>query len=190
VQNSIFWNTVEVFEGITNQVDLMVDHCLMPVQWGNLGVGNISTDPLFGKNGYWDPNGTPEDPKDDFWVQGDYHLKSKAGRWDPAGGRWVIDKITSPCIDAGNPSSDWRGELWPHGGRIDLGAYGGTAEASLSLSGVGSPADLNGDGRIDFRDCSVLAAGWLSSQAPRKEDLSRDGTVSFTDFAVFASLWR
>ncbi len=190
VQNSIFWNNVEVFEGITNQIDLTVDHCLMPVQWCTLGVGNISVDPLFATNGYWDPNGTPNNPKDDFWVEGDYHLKSKVGRWDPAAQRWVIDKITSPCIDAGNPGSDWKGELWPHGRQIDMGTYGGTAEASLSPFSVGSPADLNGDGRIDFRDCSVFAAGWLSSRAPRKEDLSRDGIVSFADFALFASFWR
>ena len=84
VQNSIFWNTVEVFEGITEQIDLTVDHCLMPVPGSNLGVGNISADPLFARAGYWDPNGTPNNPKDDFWVEGDYHLKSKTGRWDPA----------------------------------------------------------------------------------------------------------
>lgn len=138
VQNSIFWNNVEVFEGITDQLDLTVDHCLMPAPWCSLGVGNISADPLFAKDGYWDPNGTPTNAKDDFWVDGDYHLKSEAGRWDPALGQWVKDTVTSPCIDAGNDSPDWINELWPNGGRINLGAYGGTAEASMS------PSDPNG----------------------------------------------
>lgn len=189
VENSIFWNIVEVFEGVTAEIDLTVDHCLMPVAWQNLGVGNISADPLFAKPGYWDPNGTPNNPKDDFWVEGDYHLKSKAGRWDPAAQRWVIDKVTSPGIDAGNNSLDWRSESWPHGQRIDIGAYGGTAEASLSPSKVGSPADLDGDGRVSFQDCSAFAAAWLSTAAPRREDFNRDGAVNFTDFRTFSSWW-
>jgi hypothetical protein len=189
VQNSIFWNVVEVFEGITDQINLTVDHCLLPVQWGSLGVGNISADPLFAAVGHWDPNGTPNNPKDDFWVEGDYHLKSKAGRWDPTTGQWVIDKVTSPCIDAGNGSSEWTNEPWPNGGRIDMGAYGGTAEASLSPSSVGSAADLDGDGRVDFRDWRAFATAWLSTTAPRREDFNRDGAVNFADFAVLSSAW-
>lgn len=189
VRNSIFWNNVEVFEGITNQIDLTVDHCLMPVQWCNLGLGNISADPLFARDGYWDPNGTPNNTKDDFWVQGDYHLMSEAGRWDPAARQWVIDKVTSPCIDAGNDSPDWKDEPWPNGERINMGAYGGTVEASLSLSTAGTPADLNADDRVDLRDLGAFTAGWLNQEAPRREDLKRDNAVDFTDFAAFASWW-
>ena len=189
VQNSIFWKNAEAFEGITDQIDLTVDHCLMPVQWGSLGVDSISGDPLFAKNGSWDPNGSPNNSKDDFWVEGDYHLKSKAGRWDPTVQRWVVDKVTSPCIDAGNGDPAWTNECWPNGQRIDLGAYGGTAEASLSASKVGSPVDLDGNGRVDFQDCGAFAAAWLSTAAPRREDFNRDGTVDFADFAAFSSRW-
>jgi hypothetical protein len=188
VQNSIFWNTVEVFEGITNQIDLTVDHCLMPVTWQSLGTGNIWADPLFAKPGYWDPNGTPNNSKDDFWVEGDYHL-NQGGSLDPAGRRWVVDKVTSPCIDVGNDDPEWKNEPWPNGRRIDMGAYGGTAEASLSPSKVGSPADLDGDGRVDFRDCSAFATAWLSTVAPRREDFNRDGGVDFADFTAFSSWW-
>jgi hypothetical protein len=154
VENSIFWNIVEVFEGITDQIDLTVDHCLMPESWCSLGAGNISADPLFAKSGYRDPNGTPDNPDDDFWVEGDYHLKSRAGRWDPALGLWVTDTVTSPCIDAGNDSPDWTNEPWPNGLRINMGAYGGTAEASMSAS------DLNGDeGAISGTAPSLPADG-------------------------------
>jgi hypothetical protein len=38
-------------------------------------------------------------------ANGDYHLKSQAGRWDPNSGSWVKDANTSPCIDAGNPAA-------------------------------------------------------------------------------------
>jgi hypothetical protein len=44
--------------------------------------------------------------------------------------------VTSPCIDAGDPASPIGQEPFPNGGRINMGAYGGTAEASLSNPGV------------------------------------------------------
>jgi hypothetical protein len=97
------------------------------------GTGNMDVDPCFAEPGHWDPNGTPEDLSDDFWVQGNYHLKSQAGRWDPNGQSWVMDDVTSPCIDAGDPNSPVGEEPVPNGGRINMGAYGGTAEASKSF---------------------------------------------------------
>ncbi|MBE0536388.1 MAG: right-handed parallel beta-helix repeat-containing protein, partial [Phycisphaerae bacterium] len=67
------------------------------------GPGNIDGDPLFASPGYWhDPN-TPTITWDDVWVDGDYHLKSAAGRWDAAVGGLVYDEVTSPCVDAGSP---------------------------------------------------------------------------------------
>jgi hypothetical protein len=102
------------------------------VHGGWPGEGNIDVDPLFAAPGYWDPNGTPDDLNDDFWVEGDYHLRSQAGRWDSISEDWVIDEVTSPCIDAGDPTSPLGDEPFPHGGRINMGAYGGTAEASKS----------------------------------------------------------
>ena len=99
----------------------------------------LEADPLFYRPGYWDPNGTPANPYDDFWVEGDYHLKSEAGRWDPVGETWVKDDATSPCIDAGDPNSLAGDEPEPNGGRINMGAYGGTAEASMSLEAETGP---------------------------------------------------
>jgi hypothetical protein len=91
-----------------------------------------SDDPIFANPGYWDPNGTPDDPNDGFWVEGDYHLKSQAGRWDPISENWVKDDVTSPCIDTGDPNNPIGEESEPNGGRVNMGAYGGTAEASKS----------------------------------------------------------
>ncbi len=79
------------------------------------GTGDVSKDPLFA------------DPEN-----GDFHLKSKAGRWDPKLKRWVKDDMTSPCIDAGDPRDDFSKEPQPNGGRINMGAYGNTNEASKS----------------------------------------------------------
>ena len=60
----------------------------------------------------------------------DYHLKSKAGRWDGSG--WVNDNISSPCIDAGCPLSDYSNEPEPNGNRINIGLDGNTEYASKS----------------------------------------------------------
>lgn len=49
------------------------------------GNGNIGIDPLFVSPGRWDDAGTPDDPADDVWIDGDYRLQ-------PA----------SPCIDVGD----------------------------------------------------------------------------------------
>ena len=77
--------------------------------------GNISTDPLFA------------DP-----ANGDYHLKSRYGRYLASQNKWVTDAVSSPCIDAGDPSVSPGRERMPRGGRINMGAYGGTPFASLS----------------------------------------------------------
>jgi hypothetical protein len=133
------------------------------VIWGE---GNIDADPCFAEPGYWDPTDMPEDANDDFWLDGDYHLKSQAGRWDASEGRWVIDDVTSPCIDAGDPMSPIGLEPFPNGGRINMGAYGGTAEASKSY--FGKPpcetivaGDINGDCAVDFKDFVLMALHWL-----------------------------
>jgi hypothetical protein len=77
------------------------------------GEGNMERDPLFNNVTY-----------------GDYHLKSQFGRW--SGNEWVKDNVTSNCIDTGDPSSDYSNESQPNGNRINIGAYGNTAEASKS----------------------------------------------------------
>jgi phosphotriesterase-related protein len=96
------------------------------------GPGNLDNDPCFASLGYWDSRGTPEDPNDDVFVAGDYHLKSGAGRWEPSREAWVKDNETSPSVDAGNPMTPFDPEPAPNGSRVNMGVYGGTAEASQS----------------------------------------------------------
>ncbi|MBW2149900.1 MAG: right-handed parallel beta-helix repeat-containing protein, partial [Deltaproteobacteria bacterium] len=43
---------------------------------------------------------------------------------------------SSPCIDSGDPSSDWNNEPMPNGARINMGAYGNTSEATCSRAGL------------------------------------------------------
>ncbi len=42
--------------------------------------------------------------------------------------------VQSLCIDAGDPADAWSNEPEPNGGRINMGAYGNTAEASLTAA--------------------------------------------------------
>ncbi|MDP6544480.1 MAG: right-handed parallel beta-helix repeat-containing protein [Phycisphaerae bacterium] len=66
---------------------------------------------------------------------GDYHLQAENGRYDPATGTWVLDGETSWAIDMGDTGSLFDQEPSPNGDRVNLGAYGGTAQASKSLLG-------------------------------------------------------
>jgi len=138
--NCILWNGGDE---IANDDASLVIVSYSDVQGGLAGAGNIDADPCFAQPGYWEQSEDGQDAGDTFWVDGDYHLKSQAGRWDNAGQSWVQDTVTSPCIDAGSPKSNYKGELSPNGGRINMGAYGGTAEASMSASITGSSVNFN-----------------------------------------------
>jgi hypothetical protein len=156
------------------------------LDWGE---GNIDEDPCFADPGYWadknDPNiiVEPDDPNA-LWIDGDYHLKSQAGRWDANSKSWVQDFVTSLNIDAGDPNSDWTAELWPHGKQINMGTYGGTPQASMSLSDAGNIADFDNDGYVGYTD--MFTDKWLCEKLLLPEDLNRDGFVNFIDIAIFA----
>jgi parallel beta-helix repeat protein/predicted outer membrane repeat protein len=79
------------------------------------GEGNIDDNPRFA-----DPD------------NGNFHLKSTAGRFDLNSLDWIIDEVSSPCIDTGDENSLVGDEPEPNGGRINMGAFGGTAQASKS----------------------------------------------------------
>lgn len=272
VRNSILMNYVsegdsEISFGSENSIEMnyaSISHSCIPagpnsitivdpnyvdVTWGE---GNIETDPLFVSRGYLNDANTPDYPYDDIWYDGDYHLKSDAGRfvWDgfavadfnrdmrvdlvdfseiaqnwglnwpvtivlPCNlykdemidlndlslfcddylvprvfGAWVSDDVTSPCIDAGDPNDlRWQDELWPHGGRVNMGAYGGTAAASLSPNPVGNPADLNHDGAVDLVDWSLWSDDWLAERVLLDSDLDRDNDVDPNDMTLFMDNW-
>jgi predicted outer membrane repeat protein len=151
------------------------------VQGGWLGDGNIDCDPCF------------VDP-----CNGDYHLKSESGRWHPGSQGWVLDDVTSACIDKGDWDSPVGDEPYPNGGRINMGAYGGTIEASKSLTcwhasacagqGLG---DATCDGSVNLADLFALKAsfGLSKGQAGYNccADFTHDDTVDAGDlFALKA----
>jgi hypothetical protein len=127
--NTILWNGGDGIN-VLEHVRMRMAVTYSDIEGGWPGEGNIDVDPLFANPVHWSPD-TPHDSNDP-WVAGDYHLKSEAGRWDPNSGSWVMDDVTSPCIDAGDPNSPAGDEPQPNGGRINMGVYGGTTEASKS----------------------------------------------------------
>jgi hypothetical protein len=139
----------------------------------NWGSGNIDGDPCFA---FFDPNSDPN-----LW---DFHLQSEYGRWEPNSRSWVTDSNTSPCIDAGDPNSDWGGEPWPNGKRINMGAYGGTNQASKN----GNLADFDVDGVVNLFDLMEFSSKWLEEEGGIV-NLDLTGVVDFRDFAIFAENW-
>jgi hypothetical protein len=99
-------------------------------------------------------------------------------------GIWVYDDVSSPCVDAGDPNSDWSSEPWPNGKRINIGAYGETGQASKS----GNIADLNIDGKVNFIDLAELGKLWGANQETI-EDLDNSGTVDIGDLDILADNW-
>ena len=140
------------------------------VSWGG---GNIDADPCFA---LFDVNGDPN-----LW---DFHLQSAYGRWDANSQSWVIDSNTSQCIDTGDPNSDWDDEPWPNGRRINMGAFGGTNQASMN----GNIADFNISGSVDFRDFAEFSNKWFAQEFCI-EDLTNDGVVDFADLRMFVKNW-
>ena len=142
IKNCIIWGNADDLSKYTYATYSCIED-------GDAGVGNISSDPCFA-----DLN------------NGDYHLKSQGGRWNPNEERWTTDEVTSLCIDAGDSITPIGFEPFPNGGIVNMGAYGGTAEASKSYFG-GPPCetivagDINGDCRVDYLDFRFIALHWL-----------------------------
>ncbi|MHC4316846.1 MAG: hypothetical protein ACYSW3_30770 [Planctomycetota bacterium] len=133
------------FSGITllGGSTTTIENCIIYGNGINVG-GGVTVNILYsnvdwisgGGTVNWESEIMDVDPRFVDAANGDYHLQSQAGRWEPSSQSWVQDASTSPCIDAGNPYSPIGAEPFPNGGRINMGAYGGTPEASKSYFGA------------------------------------------------------
>ncbi len=134
ISNCIFWNNTN-----GDLYGCQARYCLTT----EAGEGNIYCEPLFAN-----PN------------NGDYHLKSERGRYWPEHNIWVLDRVSSPCINAGDPMANTLEEPVPNSGIINMGAYGGTAYASMGEMPFPDP-DYNRDGIINESDLADLVEKWL-----------------------------
>lgn len=193
LRNNIFWDIPErifghvdeAINGDPYETDLEMHYCLVPAARAadtvalrpgtimDLGQGNIAGDPLFAG-----PH------------NGDFHLMSQAGRWSSDTQTWVIDPVTSIAVDTGHPGTPLGDETADAANvRINLGAYGGTAQASKSPPAWGVLADINNDGIADGCDFAHLAADWLRSETELSTDLSRDGHIGNRDLELLIVNW-
>jgi len=183
IRNSILWANEAASDqqvAVDAISSVSISYSDIENSWSE-GTGNIDADPCFAS---FDPNGDPN-----MW---DFHLQSAYGRWtsassvesDPNNHSWVSDSNTSLCIDVGDPNSDWSDEAWPNGKRINMGAYGGTNQASMN----GNPADFNIDRSVNFADFVEFSDKWSAEQSCIY-DLLTDGMVDFADLRIFAENW-
>ena len=122
------WESSEYFDmdadgdGFLNMRDMAV----LASEWGKTAERTLSTQ-VYVYPYLWadlDNNGRVD--------MGDLAIFCEDYLYEYDAGRWVYDDVSSPCIDAGDSNSDWSNEPMPNGGRINMGAYGGTGQASLS----------------------------------------------------------
>lgn len=110
--DSIITNSI-LYDNRPEQISGSCSVTFTNIQGDANGVGNIDADPCFVVAGYWDANGSPNEPNDDYWVEGDCRLE-----------------LSSPCFNAGDPNyvplhgaTDLGGNARVIGGRVDMGAY-------------------------------------------------------------------
>jgi hypothetical protein len=120
--------------------------------------------------------------KNPFFVSGpwgDYYLSQMA-----AG-----QPVDSPCVDVGSNTA------------VDLGmnifttrtdAYGDTGIADMGYHyPISNPADINGDGVVNFLDFAILGSNWMM-EFGLTGDIAPpggDGIVNKADFVVMADNW-
>ena len=160
LDSSILWDNEDTtgktqsaqIHDVTGTVSLAYT-CVMGWDGSFGGVENLGLDPLLAD-----------------LPAGDVHLQSQAGRWNPHTKTWVTDAADSSCIDAGDPAAFYADEPIGNGGRINIGVYGGTWQASktnLCVGGIDGQgrllSDLGGDCIVNLVDLTWLASEWMMS---------------------------
>lgn len=125
IANAIFWGNAPgkdvaiSCDANCGVLKVTISHAMIQTQHANYG--DVKTQ--FGPGIV-----TPADPLFADAEKGDFHLKSTAGRWTPAG--YVTDAAMSPAVAKADPRGAANRNPERAGNRSELGAYGNSVEAS------------------------------------------------------------
>lgn len=126
IRNGIYWGNTAP-SGSQIAVDKQTVLALEFSDVQNAFTGGITGDETLTHRMFAGGGNISQDPR--FAGLDDWHVASSGGR--PTGnGHWVTDAVSSPCLDAGGPADEFALEPSPNGGRINLGCYGNTGNAS------------------------------------------------------------
>jgi disaggregatase-related protein/parallel beta helix pectate lyase-like protein len=148
IHGCILWDSGDEIANEDNS-EITIYHSNIRDGWGGPGHANLNTDPMFANH-----------------ALDDFHLQSQAGRYYPNTDTWILDPVTSPCIDTGDSNTPIGPEPFPNGGIVNMGYYGGTAQASKSWFNkppceTPITGDLNGDCIVDLLDLRLMTFHWL-----------------------------
>jgi hypothetical protein len=168
IRGSIVWNNAAESIVTEDGGSVAASHSCIQAGAPWPGEGNIDEAPLFVDAGQWDDNGTPGDPLDDFWFEGDYRLRDD-----------------SPCVDAGScagaPAFDLDGLARPAGPECDMGAFERDGDPAVRFI----RGEVNADGRMDLGDM-IFTLTYLFAQGDeppclKSADVNDDGALEIGD---------
>jgi hypothetical protein len=168
--NTIAWGNAGESVSADEPFEQIVSYSCIETEEVWPGERNINADPRFVEGGHLDDNGTPDDPRDDVWIEGDYRLLP----WSPA--------IDSGRI-AGSPTTDIQGEGRPCGDGVDMGAY-----EMGDCPGITNPfirGDANTDTAITIAD-AIFTLSYVFASGPAPDcldaaDANDDGHIDISD---------
>ena len=160
---------------------IYVTHNAMPVE------NNIICFNHIGISDYY--SGTIGDYNDVYGNGLDYGIPK--GEHDISEDPLFVDTLSfhlstaSPCIDAGDPFSDYYMEPDYNGGRINLGAYGNTAGAAVSNPTISVVSDIYFD-TLNIGE-SDTAETWIKNEGITRLNIESIHTTSPGQFSVIGN---
>jgi hypothetical protein len=160
------------------------------LDWGS---GNTDGDPCSAEPGYWDANGTPSDSNDDFWVDGDFRLRSESLCID-AGDNNSVPADTADVDSDGNTIEALPFDLDGHY-RISDGDCDGNSTVDMGAYEYGVFGDLDCTLDIDFNDLAIFAFAWGSEPGDLNWNhqcdlgLPLDEYIDWRDLDVLCNNW-
>ena len=73
--------------------------------------------------------------------------------------------------------------------RMNLGAYGGLANASRTPEGWSVGCDVNNDGTVDLKEFNLMAAQWQEAGPNKISDYDGSGSVTIVDLMLLSYDW-